>query len=386
MDTFLTCVPGASSVCAQNIKELIGKDALQLPAACLCRDVTPRELALLAYRAQSAFRVGVLLGQGTMSSFSSDAILAETKKVVNKDLLAKFFSLGESFAVHVQKLTQTALQSTDIAALFGDALSALLDEAGLSYSINLSKPQRRLFVQLSEGEVLIGLDLVGFSLGKRPYKMFIHPSSLGGVLAYTIARLGGVEKESVVLDPFCGSGTFPIEVALFQEGLSCYHFEDKLVGLHQPEFACAFKEVSDELRASQVGKQQRVFGFDHMLKIVKGAQKNAKIAGVFNAITFSKVALDWVDAKFDEHSVDCVLGNPPRVSKRLGNARDVHNLLDELFYQAKYLLKHTGSVTLLLGPDSDVEQIAAKHEFALVKKQVLPSGKLPVGVFVFKRG
>ena len=78
-------------------------------------------------------------------------------------------------------------------------------ESGADYPLRIS---------ILKDEVTIGLDTTGESLHKRGYRKFTAPAPLTETLAAAILLLSPWKADRVLVDPFCGSGTIPIEAAM----------------------------------------------------------------------------------------------------------------------------------------------------------------------------
>ena len=79
-----------------------------------------------------------------------------------------------------------------------------LPEDGAAYPLRVS---------LLKDEVVIGLDTTGVSLHKRGYRQATAKAPISETLAASLLLLTPWRKDRILVDPFCGSGTFPIEAA-----------------------------------------------------------------------------------------------------------------------------------------------------------------------------
>lgn len=370
MDAFIICNIDLSKTCALEIKELIGKESKVLSGTCIVSNITSNDLAILAYQCQSAYRVGVLL--------SNDKTMDELEKNFPTNIDKNSWDITlkgvSSFAVETIKLAQADLPSPDISASFGAVIKDYAESQKIDLDVKLKNPDLSCLVFIGEDFCGIGIDVISFDLSKRPYKLFHHPNSLNGVFAYTIARYVGVKKDSIVLDPFCSNGVIPIEIALFQQGTSSFLFERKFSGLKYSFTKDSFEKVEKVLKKVNISTKQ-VTAFDEQLKIMMGAKKNAKIAGVLEALECSKVSVDWLDTKFEKEEVDIIITNPPKESNRLGNLSKIVKIYDELFYQARHILKIKGVIALLVLKPDPVVEIALKHQFEHLETKEAHSGK-----------
>ena len=79
------------------------------------------------------------------------------------------------------------------------------EEDGVSYPVRVS---------LMKDIVTVGIDTTGVSLHKRGYRKLQSKAPISETLAAALIMLTPWKKDRILVDPFCGSGTFPIEAAM----------------------------------------------------------------------------------------------------------------------------------------------------------------------------
>lgn len=382
MDAFIICNRGLETVCSDDISLLIGdKKIILFEGACVVEDVSTDDLAVLAYRLQSAFHIGVLLaGESDFEGLKNKFLLDE----LDLSSWKNFVSENSSFAVNTIKIVKHDIPSPDLSASFGETILEFSKKQNLNLKVNLSKPEVSFMVFITDSFCGIGVDIIGFDLSRRPYKLFNHSSALNGVFAHSISRFAGIDKNSVILDPFCNNGTIPIEIALFQNEKSPFVFERRFLGLNYSFTKDSFEKIEESLKKNNESSKN-IFGYDEQLKIILSAKKNAKIAGVLDNITFSKVSVDWLDTKFEEQTLDFIISNPPRDSKRLNNPKKIAKMFDELFYQSRFILKKNGLLVLLVFKTEEVISLGHKHGFVLKESKIVFSGQQENSLLIFSR-
>jgi len=227
----------------------------------------------------------------------------------------------------------------------------------INKKIVYSGRHKQILVVVIGEEWYILLDLWGIDSRKRYYKVFQHPASLQGTMASALLQFAGYSKEKIMLDPCMGCGVIPIEAAL--KGLSqsqWTYFNEGLWTLEKE-----WKEM-DKI----VVKPLPIYGYDMQLRWLKAAQKNAKLAGVDKAITFSKVDLEWLDTKHIEKSVDLIVTQPMEDSLRR-NGKKIEEFYRELFHQASFILKKHGFLVVVLNHEQKFLDMS-KDEFILEKR------------------
>lgn len=138
--------------------------------------------------------------------------------------------------------------------------------------------------------VTIGLDTSGESLHKRGYRRMVSKAPIEETLAAALIKLTPWNKSRILVDPFCGSGTFPIEAAMMGANIAPgMHREfqaqnwDNIVS---PKlFSRGFEEAESLVDTSV---EMDIQGYDIDPQIVKAARENAKRAGVDGLIHFQQ--------------------------------------------------------------------------------------------------
>jgi tRNA (guanine10-N2)-dimethyltransferase len=117
-----------------------------------------------------------------------------------------------SVAVRAKRVG-SGLKSTDVEAVIGKALA----ERG--YQIDLGHPQILLRASLSEGQCVIGPQLIAtgrshFELRRPHLRPFFYPGVLLPRIARTSINLSGIREKELLFDPFCGTGGLLLEAGL----------------------------------------------------------------------------------------------------------------------------------------------------------------------------
>lgn len=158
--------------------------------------------------------------------------------------------------------------------------------------------------------VTIGIDTSGVSLHKRGYRQLVGKAPLSETLAAALIMLTPWHKDRVLVDPFCGSGTFPIEAALMGANIAPgmnREFTAKAWGklIREKIWQDAYDEAHDVIRHDV---EMNIQGYDVDSDIIKCAIANAKAAGVDRHIHFQ--ARDVKDLRHPKH-YGFIITNPP---------------------------------------------------------------------------
>lgn len=154
-------------------------------------------------------------------------------------------------------------------------------EDGISYPVR---------VTFMKDEAVIGLDTSGESLHKRGYRKLTSKAPITETLASALILLTPWKKNRILVDPFCGSGTFPIEAAMMAAnmapGMNRSFLADKWTNLIRKK---AWYDVMDEAHdLVDLNVETDIQGYDIDPNAVKSARENAKMAGVDHMIHFQQ--------------------------------------------------------------------------------------------------
>jgi len=184
----------------------------------------------------------------------------------------------------------------------------------------------RIFIK--KDIVTVGLDTTGVSLHKRGYRTLVGKAPISETLAAALIMLTPWRADRLLVDPFCGSGTFPIEAALIGANIAPGVNRDftsstweKLIP--RKVWYDAYDEARDmERRPAEMHLQ----GYDKDPEIVKCAMKNARDAGVEEYIHFQ--ARDVADMSSSK-PYGFIITNPP-YGERLDDKEAVGVLYETL--------------------------------------------------------
>jgi 23S rRNA G2445 N2-methylase RlmL len=244
----------------------------------------------------------------------------------------------------------------------------------IDFSVNLDDPDVLVIVKKCEDVVLCGIDIAQIPLQKREYRIYTNPAMIRSTVAFGMLQYAGYDKEKALLDPFCGSGTVLIEAALFATGTSSHKYRKHDFKIPQSGFANenTMNEVFEKHDALQEIKKLPIYGYDHLLKRVRASNHNGKIAGILDALKFSRVDIDWLDTKIDDKSIDCIVTQPPLISQF--NLSRTEKTYEEFFDQAKNILKKNGVIVIATNHDKPVLAIAKRHGFSIEASKVVIVG------------
>lgn len=147
-----------------------------------------------------------------------------------------------------------------------------------------------LRISIQKDVVTVGLDTTGVSLHKRGYRKYTAPAPLTETLAAAILLLSPWKRDRILVDPFCGSGTIPIEAAMIAKnmapGMNREFISEKWVNLIPKK---EWYEVSEEaMDLLEEHADVTIQGYDLDQEVLKMARANAALAGVDKLIHFQQ--------------------------------------------------------------------------------------------------
>lgn len=215
----------------------------------------------------------------------------------------------------IQKIVKKAM----VERLKGIYHTDWFEESGDPYPLRIS---------IIKDMFTIGIDTTGESLHRRGYRRYTAPAPVTETLAAAILLLSPWRADRVLVDPFCGSGTIPIEAAMIAldmaPGLNrdftarrWPHLVPEKVWLE------TVQEARDRIRRDAVLNIQ---GYDISHEVLKMARSNAALAGVAEHIHFQQRDIrDFSNPK----KYGFVVTNPP-YGERLSAREEMFQLYQTL--------------------------------------------------------
>lgn len=249
----------------------------------------------------------ILLKAGQFHAETFDELFEGIKAIPWEDYIPED---GKFWVAKASSIKSKLFSPSDIQSIVKKAMVERLkqkyhknwfEETGASYPL-------RLF--LMKDEVTVAIDTSGESLHKRGYRTMTSKAPITETLAAALIMLTPWRKDRILIDPFCGSGTFPIEAAMMAAGIA--------PGMNRNFTAENWTNLIDrqlwydtvEEAAEQVNTEIEVDiqGYDIDGEVVKAARENAKRAGVDHLIHFQQRP---VSALSHPKKYGFIITNPP---------------------------------------------------------------------------
>ena len=307
----------------------------------------------------------ILLKMGEFKALTFDELFEKTKALP----WGEWITIDGKFTVNGKSVKSQLFSISDCQAIVKKAVVEKLKQKYAVEWFAETGPEFTIQVALLGDVATLTLDTSGIGLHKRGYRQEAGEAPLKETLAAAMLQLSFWNKERILLDPFCGSGTIPIEAALLGRNIA--------PGLNRKFAAEAWPRLAGSLwkeaRVEAFGAidqetQLKIFASDLDKKAVAMARENAFAAGVDDCIEFAVKEVGQVKPP-GEYGV--VVTNPP-YGTRLGHPQEIRNI-----YQTMgkiFRADPTWSVYLLTAE----ENFEAFYGTAAQRKRKLYNGNIKV--------
>ena len=232
----------------------------------------------------------VLLKVGSFKAVTFEELFEHTKKIPWEKYVPKD---GKFWVTKAASVKSKLFSPSDIQSIMKKAMVNRMrehyhvdrfEESGASYPI-------RVF--LMKDIVTVGIDTSGVSLHKRGYRQLSSKAPITETLAAALIMLTPWRKDRILVDPFCGSGTFPIEAAMIAANIApgmnrSFTAEEWSNLIPKKAWYDAIDEanslINDDIEVD-------IQGYDIDGDVVRAARENAKEAGVDHLIHFQERAV-----------------------------------------------------------------------------------------------
>lgn len=270
---------------------------------------------------RAADRIRIRVAQFKATSF--EQLFEETKALPWGAWLPK----DAEFPVEGKSVKSTLFSVSDCQAI---VKKAIVESMKRKYKVSWFEengPLFRIEVALLKDVATITLDSSGTGLHRRGYKPLVGEAPLRETMAAGLILLSRWQPDTALIDPFCGSGTIPIEAALIGMNIA--------PGINR-EFACEDwpwipKEVWRDARReahdlANYDQELFIIGSDINDQVLKVARQNAAEAFVDDKIHFQTLPLSSLSSKKKYGKIIC---NPP-YGERIGERDEVAALYREM--------------------------------------------------------
>lgn len=267
----------------------------------------------------------ILLKAGSFKAETFDELFEKTKSIPWE----QFIPVNGKFWVKKATSIKSKLFSpSDIQSIMK---KAIVERLKSKYNTSWFKEDGASFpirVTIMKDEVTVGLDTSGESLHKRGYRKAVVKAPITETLAAALIMLTPWNKDRILADPFCGSGTFPIEAALIGANIApginhSFTAEEWTHIIPKKEWYNAVNEAQDLIIH---GLDMDIQGYDIDNNAIKAAMENARNADVGHLIHFQRRAVNQLSHR---KKYGFIITNPP-YGKRLEASDEIPLIYKEL--------------------------------------------------------
>ncbi|MBE5855923.1 MAG: class I SAM-dependent RNA methyltransferase [Lachnospiraceae bacterium] len=213
-------------------------------------------------------------------------------------------------------------------------------------------------VFLKKDVVTVGLDTTGESLHKRGYRKFTPKAPIAENLAAALIMLTPWKQDRILVDPFCGSGTIPIEAAMMAANMA--------PGMNREFTAETWAHLIPKKAWYQAGEEAvslirndvdtDIQGYDLDPECVEMARKNAALAGVDHLIHFQRRPMAELS---HPKKYGFIITNPP-YGERLEEKKDLPALYRTL--GERYRMLDSWSMYIITAYEQTEKDIGKKAD------------------------
>ena len=263
----------------------------------------------------------ILLKVGSFRAVTFEELFDKTKELPWEDYIPQN---GKFWVAKAASVKSKLFSTSDIQSIMKKAMVRRMQERycvewfpenGASYPV-------RVF--LMKDIVTVGIDATGISLHKRGYREVSGKAPITETLAAALIMLTPWRKDRILVDPFCGSGTFPIEAAMMAAniapGMNRSFLSEKWDNLITKKNWYDVIDEANDMICDDV--EVDIQGYDVDSSVIKIARRNAREAGVEHLIHFQER-----DVKDLNHpkKYGFIITNPP-YGERLEDKKDLPDL------------------------------------------------------------
>lgn len=295
----------------------------------------------------------VLLKMGEFKALTFDELFEGTKSLPWGDWIpedAEFPVEGRSIASKLSSVPdcQAIVKKAVVEKLKLKYGTSWFKETGARYTIE---------VALLKDTATLTVDTSGAGLHKRGYRKLVGGAPLKETLACAMILISRWNRDRVLVDPFCGSGTIPIEAALIGKNIAPGSMRDFASESWPVIPASMWSQAREEARDLAMPEQKlRIHGSDISDEAISMSRYHARLAGVESLIHLQRMPVSEIKSRYKYGFVICNppygerSGEAPEVEKLYRRMGSVFNSLDAWSY---YILSASPEFEKLFGRKAD---------------------------------
>jgi putative N6-adenine-specific DNA methylase len=265
----------------------------------------------------------VLLKMGEFTATTFDELFEKTKALPWADWLPE----DAEFPVDGKSVKSTLFSVSDCQAIVKKAIVEKMKQKYKKNWFEENGSRYRIEVGLLKDVATLTIDTSGAGLHKRGYRQLSTVAPLRETLAAALVMISKWPADRVLADPFCGSGTIPIEAALIAQnmapGLNREFAAEQWPNIPGLLWRSARQQAREEIRTDT---ELRILGTDIDEEALSLSRYHAKRAGVDGQIHFQRQPFAEMRSRFEYGYIIC---NPP-YGERLGEVKEAEEIYKDM--------------------------------------------------------
>ncbi|MFH2140970.1 MAG: THUMP domain-containing protein, partial [Bacteroidota bacterium] len=293
---------GLEAVLAKEIENLGGRDIVSGNRA-----VSFTGNKELLYRLNIGLRtaLSVLLPIAEFNAHDTDQLYKFSKEID----WSKYFNCSKSIVIEPVTNSKIFTHSQYAGLKVKDAIADhFRDNTGRRPDVDRMYPDIRINLHISDKKCIISLNSSGDTLNKRGYREVSDIAPVNEVLAAGMIILSGWKKNSNFIDPMCGSGTLPIEAAMYAKNIPPNAKRRKFSFMHWLDYDESLFENERKKAISGICDFDfKIIGSDSSNRAFRIAMNNLEKSGLNKNIRFFRK--DFEESEDMENTI--IITNPP---------------------------------------------------------------------------
>jgi len=264
-------------------------------------------------------RILVRLGHFHASAFS------ELRKKASRLPWEKFIAPGQPLSIRATSHKSRLYHSDGVVERILGAINDRLGSISTHHKpsgLYEKNPVQLVVVRIVNDECMISIDSSGELLHRRGYRLETAKAPLRETLAASLIIASGWDEKAPLLDPFCGSGTIPIEAALMAKGIPPGYSREFSFMLWPNYDRAIWENMVSEYKIKPSKELPIIQASDRDAGAIEISRANAERAGVLDLIEFNCRAISSI-APPDNPGF--IVTNPP-YGLRVSSSKDLRNL------------------------------------------------------------
>lgn len=247
---------------------------------------------------------------------------------------SEVMDVDDTFAIDAVAYSKIFTHSQYIALKTKDAIvDWFRAKTGRRPSVDVERPNIRFNVHVAANQVTVSLDSSGESLHKRGYRLEAGPAPINEVLAAGLVLLSGWKKDCAFVDPMCGSGTIPIEAALYAWNIPPQWYREDFAFMRWQNFdPSLWASVRTAARDAMTSFSYPILGFDKNYRAIQAAEANLQQARLEGKVRFERHRFETLSPSTEK---GIIIMNPPydaRLEER--NIEGMYQMIGDRLKQA----------------------------------------------------